>query len=71
MGFPAEEKETGALVERGASSWAWVAPPPYPSPAREVREALVLQAEKPEVRLRTQAEEGGLLSDASLTPEII
>lgn len=52
----------GALVEREASSWVWVAPPPCPLLAwesgKEVWEALVLQAEKPEVRLRTQREEG-------------
>lgn len=62
MGLPAEEKETGALVEGGASSWAWVAPPLSPFPGwasgKEIWEALVLQAEKPEVRLRTQPEEG-------------
>lgn len=64
MGLP-EEEEMGALVEMEASHRAWVASPPRPllawESAGEIQEGLVLQAEKPKVRL-TMAMEGRVCS---------
>lgn len=50
----------GALVEIGMSSQAWVTPPPCSLPvresAKETKEGVGLQRERPEVRWTTEME---------------
>lgn len=50
----------GALVEPGVSSQAWVTPPPCSLPvkesARETKEGVGLQRERPEVRWTAEME---------------